>query len=38
MHENLITDSLQTSRFQILSDHFQCPWDAINTFQDKVPT
>jgi len=37
MYENLVTDSLPTSRFQMLSDHFQCPCDAINTFQSKVP-
>jgi len=37
MYENLVIDSLQTSRFQILSDHFQCLYDAINTFQGKVP-
>jgi len=37
MGENLVNDSLQTSRFQILSDPFQCPCDAINTFQGKVP-
>ena len=29
MHEKLVTDSLQTSRFQIFSDHFQCPYDAL---------
>jgi len=42
MDEDLVIDSLQTSRFavwrgKILSDHFQCPCDAINTFQGKVP-
>jgi len=42
MDENLVIDSLQTSRFpllrgKILSDHFQCSCDAINTFQGKVP-
>jgi len=42
MNENLVLDSLQTWRFplwhgKILSDHFQCPCDAINTFQGKVP-
>ena len=42
MDEKLIIDSLQTSRFplwrgKILSDHFQCPCDAINTFQGNVP-
>jgi len=42
MDENLIIDSLQTSRFplwrrKILSDHFQWPCDAINTLQGKVP-
>jgi len=35
--QNLVIDSLQTSRFQTLSDHFRCPYDAINTFQGKVP-
>jgi len=33
MYENLVMDSLQTSRFQILSDQYKCPCDAINTFQ-----
>jgi len=42
MDENLVIDSLQTSCFllwreKILSDHFQCTCDAINTFQGKVP-
>jgi len=37
MHENLVIDSLQTSRSQILSDNFQFPCDAINNFQGKVP-
>jgi len=42
MDENLVIDSLQTPRFplwrdQILSDHFQYPCDAINTFQRKMP-
>jgi len=42
MDENLVIDSLQTSRFplwhgQILSDHFQYPCDAVNTFQGKIP-
>jgi len=37
MDENLVIGSLQTSRFQILSDHFQCSYDAINTFQGEVP-
>ena len=42
MYENLVIDSLQTSRFplwrgQMLSDHFQYPCDAMNTFQGKVP-
>jgi len=36
-YENLVIDSLQTSQFQILSDHFQCPCNAIKTFQAKVP-
>jgi len=35
MDENLAIDSLQTSRFHILSDHFQCPYDAINTSRAK---
>jgi len=38
MDKNLVIDSLQTSRFALwrgktLSDHIQCPCDAINTFQ-----
>jgi len=42
MDENLVIDSLQTSRFtlrrgKIFSDHFQCPCDAINILQGKVP-
>ena len=37
MYENLVIDSLKTSRFQVLSDHFQCPCDVINTFQGTVP-
>jgi len=37
MDKSLVIDSLQTTRFQILSDNFQCPYDAINTFQAKVP-
>jgi len=28
MDKSLVIDSLQTTRFQILSDNFQCPYDA----------
>jgi len=39
MDDNLVYDSLQTSRCDVerLSDHFQCPCGAINTFQGEVP-
>ena len=42
MAENLVIDSLQTSRFppwggKTLSDHFQCPSDAAKTYKGKVP-
>jgi len=42
MHEKLVFYSMQTSYFprwrgKTLSDHFQCPCGATNTFQGKVP-